>query len=545
MPNDNQGFTNEIQHYEKIREFIRQLFRYGDRSNNELKDSGRFGGTTTVSYHIKRLKHYLSDERILTNKIKTDDNKTFKSTSIVYDPLSYPINNLVNTFQECKFNVKDLLFYFNLMQSFVDDSDDMLEDDEYEDDDEITQNINDPFTLTWKSEKNVFNSSSHSWEVIEAKEGLMYKVFERIKNNYTSLKEKGLFSGDKNEIEKEIEEAPFSELSFREDYFYKLKDDLGLIIQVGSVSDSDDYWGKNALDTETKEKKKDERGYYYYRLTNDIFKDFCNSKTVLPRLLSMIRFFYNKSDIAVPGWQLSNTLETYMYDLVFDNPKEQPCFQFSDSNALTVIDNDVLWDLLCSIHRRDPVIFCYTQGDEPEVTVFPIRIISERQYGRQYLMAYHYNSGQTYIYRIDRISKVRIVQMTESEKYVFIPNLGPDTDIQKELDAIYEERMKYAWNIDFSKCENPKTVLLHFKTAPDRLDSLLHSVSQRHPEGIIFNKTENGFDYKITLANTIEIKPWIRGWGSLVTVDLESNPELYEEIKNEFMEILKKYEPVQ
>ncbi len=513
MANNTHGFVNEIKNYELIRGLIRQLFQYGDSSTKELADSKRFGSTTNLYAHLKRLQNYLKDDRLQTNAVKAAG-VTKKTTRLIYDPLTYPINNLTETFQECIFDINDIVFYFTLMQMFTTNNYEPVENiKEF-----LFHEFEDPFTLP--------NLIEDFFEIIREKRKILYE------NGYLNI--------PKNMLDAE----PFSEAYFRR-YFNKLKNEMGIFENTEPVTDH--AYEKDGKKSNTI-KVKNEDNEYFYKLTSDIFQDIGENTAVMDNLLDMVRFMYNQSDIAVPGWQLANTLTTYMFCKGMANidTKEEPIFQFMDTNVLNVIDNDIFWELINAIHSHNVISFDYTTGDEPTITVYPIRVIAERQYGRQYLFAYHYNSGEYYIYRLDKISNVELLKKDTSSKYSFLTSDGciSDADIDKRLNELYQRIFANALNIDIRNHENPQNVLIHFNTNTKNRSVLLPKVTNKTNHGEVINETETGFDYKITVPNTIEIIPWIRSFGAQAVVDAETNPELYSKIKNELSEIIKRYESV-
>lgn len=517
------GFKNEIKQYEIIRGFIRQLFQYGDKSSEELAKSNCFGATSNVSYLVRRVRNYLQDDRLIESSIK--DNKTsIKNKSLVYDPLSYPINNLTATFQEHTFDISDITFFFTLMQMFVDES--YYMDNEDEDPDNRFCLFEDFIEYTF----NTFTLKD-----------LIQNFFEILKTKKVFLYKKGQLSIKK----KDLEMSTFSESKFRR-FFNKLKDDLGIFIDTlpPTLLEKNQNHSINPL---TYGKKKSMENIYYYKLSNDIFSHFIDDQKMLKSIYDMVCFFYNQSDIAVPGWQLSNTLRTYIYSNypatdIFSH--EEPIYQFIDNNVLTVLDAEIFWDLVTAIHNHKAVSFIYkTPENELCISVYPIKVISERQYGREYLFAYSYENTKFLIYRLDRISNVHDYNISDKIKYSFL-KVEDLNNIDEALKNIYDFVFRDAWNVDISNYENPQTILLHFKTRNENLQNLKDRISSRTSKGIIKNESESGFDFEIKVTNTIEITPWIRSFGSEATVDKEHNPELHNKIKNELTEILTRYESI-
>lgn len=520
MATDNHGFTNEIKNYELVRGLIRHLFQYGDLSKKELAESKLYGSTTNLSYRMKQIQNYLKDDRLRTISIK-EGNKTIKTTNIVYDPLTYPVNNLTETFQECTYDINDITFYYCLLQMFSEeDPEDEEIIDEY-----LLHDAATPFTLP--------DLIDDFFEVIRQRREYLYKL------------------GQLRLSHDELDSPIFSYETFRR-LFNKLKNELGIFIDTAPIDDHVDFpkdqkqFHKSTKTSKEKVKNKDNE--YFYRLSDDIFSICDEDPDTLNNLMDMIRFFYNQSDIAVPGWQLANTLHSYMYfkGLVEDfDYIEEPIFQFCDSNALSVIDNDVFWTLLDYIYTKQPITFEYSVGEVKNPEVFPIKIVCERQYGRQYLFAYNYRDKKYYIYRLDRISKIDSLNMSDNDKLNFKQDISTPSDIDEFLSESYKKAFKNAWNIDISNYEAPQSILIHFKDSKARIFHLLQTIKNINREGEIQNETETSFDYLTIVPNTIEIIPWIRSFGSSATVDKEHNPDLYEKLKNNLTEMINRYEPIQ
>ena len=521
MPNKNNSFVNEIGNYELIRGLIRYLFQYGDLSNAELAASKQYGSTTNISYHMKRIKNYLADSRLCGDSFK-ENGRRIKNTRLINDPLAYPINNLTETFEKCVFNVDDLIFYYTVLQLFFDSTNCNVEDYEGDEAEPLFHSIlysNNIFTFKQLSDS--------FWDTLLKKKYLLY--------NKGQIKS----TGD------QLSKTPFSEEKFRGD-FNKLKDELGIFINTLSPYSAVKS-GSSEINPIVDKKVKDKDNQYFYKLSNDIFGHFVDDPQMLENIYDMVCFFYNHSDIAVPGWQLANTLRTYIYSNYPStkiNKAEIPIYHFTDSNVLNVLDADVFWDAITAVHNHNAISFDYkAQENEYQIIVYPIKVISERQYGRQYLFAYCYSDKAYYIYRLDRMRDIRTLDLNKEEKYAFIGTEKQD-DIDKELKNIFEVVFENAWNIDIKNYENPKSVLIHFRKGKGNLEWIKRTVSMKRGNGEIINETDEGFDYRVKVTNTVEIIPWIRQFGAQATVDRDANPELHEKLKNEMMEMLSRYESV-
>lgn len=285
-----------------------------------------------------------------------------------------------------------------------------------------------------------------------------------------------------------------------------------------------------------------------YSLAPDIFK--CLEFKELEDLQRMVLFFYNFSFLSAAGYHLSQTLNLYVKSEFpaycketgsFFAINENPVFFYKNNRLQTVIDNNVFWQILYAIHKMKPISFIYnrkhTEGGE-EKKVYPVKIITDLQYDRQYLYAYDYQAEKFNPYRIDSVSNVDILEI--NEPFVFINNTTEEADIRKEIEEIYKKNSANTWNVSFAG--EPHRVLLHFTFPQKECDKLYNRLISTGRFGNIKKTSDCTFDYDIEVKDENAMVPWIRSWGSMVMVDKATNSNLFDRIYNDSMEALKQYE---
>ena len=123
-----------------------------------------------------------------------------------------------------------------------------------------------------------------------------------------------------------------------------------------------------------------------------------------------------------------------------------------------------------------------------------------------------------------------------NEKYSFLEG---SENIVEQLDLLYNEKMKFSWNNTVA--DNIYDILIHFSCQKEEYSQLVNRVKATGRYGTIIPIDETSFDFSIKINSYIEIKPWVRGFGSYALVDKYVSPELYEEIKNDYQKECEAY----
>lgn len=483
------AFQNDIKHYDKIRDILRYLYMYGGSTKEKLVEK-KLAKSISSFYDIKqRLENYIDGEYFQEHK--SPEKGTGKKYRFMYDPFKCPVNYLAETYQNCSYVIDDVIFYFCLMQAFI-DMDIMLEPYDYCENDIEDEPIplNQCFTI---------NDLASQISIIYENNQSILDMLNNISTNETHSEQ--LFSLPKIK-------ARVSELV-----------DIGILVSVS----------------------KDQ-----YRLSSDIFSDLSSDE--LSEVQLMTQFFYNYSFLTIPGFYLSTTIAEYSQanfiskTYSFFNKQENPVFFYKNNRLQTVIDDDITWTLISAIHQKEIVHFTYKSksGTLQEYDILPMKIVIDKQYGRQYFFGYNYAYENYIMPRISSISNISITHKTKPEqKFAFVPTDYKNQDIHDVYDMLYKENISNVWNIVMG--ENTTNVHITFKFPQNNYGKLRYQLisSMRHGT---FQESGNGIiDFNIDVKNELELVPWIRSFGSYAIVDSQQNPALANKLKSDWKEALSQY----
>ena len=422
---------------------------------------------------------------------------TGKKFRFMYDPLRCPVNYLAETYQNCSYITDDIIFYFCLMQAFVDPEFpeypyDYLDDHSIITDDEIIETdddaaITDLVTIV----KNIYMNNQ---KLLEELNGVIpnYKHNEKL---FTWARIK----------------ARITELV-----------DLGILV-------------------ESSENR--------YALSSDIFADI--EVEELSDIQLMTQFFYNCTFLTVPGFYLSSTIGAYSQSVYsketdsFFYRQENPVFFYKNHRLQNVIDDDVTWQILTAIHNKAVISYSYKarNGKRFQFDVLPMKVIIDRQYGRQYFFCYNYNDKKYHMPRISSVSDIVIKKSFDKKRIYEALEKSDLSDIHAAYDRIYAKQFRNVWNTAIGNTVS--TVTIHFSFPKEEYAKLLSRLESTKRHGIITESGNGKVDFSVKTCNEVELVPWIRSFGDYATVDKNTNPELAGRLKSNWEETLKQYGIIQ
>ena len=135
-------------------------------------------------------------------------------------------------------------------------------------------------------------------------------------------------------------------------------------------------------------------------------------------------------------------------------------------------------------------------GKATKRTLQPYFIEPSSQGRHMYVFAHDSLSGQVRPFRLDRIHTARLLPTTF--------RTPDDFDIDRVTST--------SWGVWQS--ERPDHVVLRFTSEGARV--LLQNRS--HPNAVVTDLPEGGVEMRIDVASEVEMRPWVLGWGPLVTV---------------------------
>ncbi|MNZ79947.1 hypothetical protein D3C78_985660 [compost metagenome] len=282
---------------------------------------------------------------------------------------------------------------------------------------------------------------------------------------------------------------------------------------------------------------------YRYRIVNDLVHQLRDDELI--DLYDFIDIMSNTQLPSVQGYLLRDGLKKQMQRLPHDLAWSEP-FIYKYHYYSRILDEAHLFTLLGAIRSRRRIRFLYfspkkgksytSKNTNPlferetvgtlEHTI-PLKVIYDHQYGRWYLLGQHPKHG---------LKKYRLEGLTQIEE---------DDAVSEELffekQTELAQRMQYSWLIDTGR--PVKVRVRFFNPGPGIPNFVKERVQLQGQWGTIVDEEDSeSFLYEITVNGTIEIKPWLRSFGSSCEV-LEPG-KLRQEMIEEWKEIRAYYESI-
>lgn len=500
------GFINEIKNYDKLRELLRHLYMYGVYTKDQLIKNNLSTSDKTLNNWLTRFKNYIGEGNLQHTKAPYNGKQIIK---ILFDPYTCPYNFLADTYKNKTLNIVDVLFYYYIFLAFA-----------YHEEEPNIERLEEVFYV----------SCSKTYLTIENLENFIGTCCYH--SNDTIIK---LNIATRDRIKARLKEF----------------EDMGLIERVHDEC---------AYDTRVTAFNP------AYRLGKDIFKPIAPDGTtdIITDIALATQFFYNYLFFSIPGYYLHTTLkQTISYlegrqEGLKDTAtkglyslQDETMFLFSQPSIQNTMDDGVLWDIFNAMNNMVALEFDYKNQDKEidKIKVFPIKVIIEKQYGRHYLYAYSYSHinfptedyrGRSYqAYRIDSIFNLKLLNKKKTTFEFIDDNVIKTT--YEDIDNIYKNHSQNLWNVTFSPDGTSTNVLLHFNFPKEEVTTLYSRLKSQQRHGIITKISDTSYDFMINVQSEFELKPWIKSWGNRVTVDKETNPELFNNIKADREETLKQY----
>ncbi|MDQ8738960.1 WYL domain-containing protein [Paenibacillus sp. LHD-38] len=279
---------------------------------------------------------------------------------------------------------------------------------------------------------------------------------------------------------------------------------------------------------------------FRYRTYNDLVKEL--SPEELLDLYDFVDIMANTQLPSVQGYFLRDGLKKHMARRQNDY-RHQESFLYKYHYYSRILDEAHLFTLLSAIRNRRFVRFLYfspkketsyaskntnplferdTEGQEE--MMLPLKVVYDHQYGRWYLLGHHARYG---------IKKYRLEGLTQISE----EDAAAADDYEAKKSEL-EQRIQYSWLIDTGKLVTVKVRFFH--PGPGISNFVKERVLLQGQWGSITEETEDSFIYEIEVNGTIEIKPWIRSFGS--SCEVLAPLKFREEMIAEWKEIKGYYE---
>lgn len=281
---------------------------------------------------------------------------------------------------------------------------------------------------------------------------------------------------------------------------------------------------------------------FRYRIHNEMVRELSHEE-----LLDLYDFVDMMAITQVPsvqGYLLRDGLKKHMARQQEADRSAAP-FLYKYNYYSRILDEAHLFTLLGSIRQRRMVSFLYfspkkdasyaSKNTNPlferetegmQETMLPIKVIYDHQYGRWYLLGHH-PGGAIRKYRIEGLTQITLGNEVAAELFE-----------ARKLEL--EQRIQHSWLIDTGK--PVKVRVRFFHPGLGIPDFVRERVLLQGQWGEIVEEEENSFVYEIEVNGTIEIKPWIRSFGS--SCEVLAPEKLRQEMIAEWKEIRAYYESI-
>ena len=184
--------------------------------------------------------------------------------------------------------------------------------------------------------------------------------------------------------------------------------------------------------------------------------------------------------------------------------QETPIIKFKHRQLFAALDSLNLFLLLNAIKERNILhITRKTERDQISDTktkvIVPLKIIVNRQNGRQYLAAYEINE-KTYInYRIDHIVDIEFNENKFDSKEFYL------------LKSDIEQRLLHTWNVNFHANTCSKKVEMVVKIAENE-GFILNRLKREGHGGEIKQISNNNYLFTKSVYDPSEMIPWVKSF---------------------------------
>lgn len=203
-------------------------------------------------------------------------------------------------------------------------------------------------------------------------------------------------------------------------------------------------------------------------------------------------------------------------------------FGFKHHYILHALDSQVLCTLLACIHDRraaDISVFSRRHGTASTHTVYPAKIYISTQYGRQYLLCYHYRFHKPMFFRLDTVHEVT-------------PG-SPEKKYQK-YDGFISKLQENLWGVSVGNEPEKEHLEMTVRVGVGE-DYILQRLEREKRNGWVMPAGLHNYKFATDVYDAAELLPWIRTFtGRIVSLHC-SNKYVEETFLKDTEELLAMY----
>lgn len=285
----------------------------------------------------------------------------------------------------------------------------------------------------------------------------------------------------------EEEEFSIGEIveTLQSDYFDRMGN--GLVLEERTVRNKLNSYVELGLLSQTTGKRKQK---FYSLAKNDV---------KLGSWYDAISFFSEISPLGVIG--------SYLLD------KKEFCgkssyFWFKHHYMLYAMDSEILEILLEAVSEKRYVEISTLgkKNGRSGMEIYPVKIYSSTQNGREYLVGYEVSNGEFCILRLDNIKTAKPLEVCKNFQ---------------EYEADYENKKPYLWGIAMSRKKEIEHVEMTIRIGKYE-KYILARLEREKRNGFIEQIDEELYKYVVDTCDAMELMPWLRTFIGRI-VKLESS----------------------
>ena len=212
-----------------------------------------------------------------------------------------------------------------------------------------------------------------------------------------------------------------------------------------------------------------------------------------------------------------------------------PMIKFKHRQLFAVIDSYYLILLLDAIKQHKKL--CITRKSEAdnvrksEITtraIIPLKILINRQNGRQYLAAYDYIEKAFLNYRLDHITEIEYVNEYLNEEQF--------CQLRNEID----ERLHSTWNVNFFANKNPQKVELIVRVEKGE-EFVVTRLKREGHGGEVAQIAEDRYLYRKSVYDPSEMIPWVKSFIGRIVSFTSEDKAVEEQFNNDLKHIMEEW----
>ena len=268
---------------------------------------------------------------------------------------------------------------------------------------------------------------------------------------------------------------------------------------------------------------KDGRNVRYY-VAEDFWKEFSTEELV--QIYIFLDFAENVMPIEMPFIFLRRKLKLYLFSKGMRDLPEG-VFQFKHSHLFTILDNEIMLELLRAVDSRCFARIKRTESEEAEEFV-PVKLIHECTYGRQYLLCMeHWEDGAAQMIRLDRIDFAEIGDKVPEELFARAADRTSDEEQCWSTSGLGNDLHK---------------VVIEVRLDEERESYIIRRLHREGHGGEVTRCSKGLYRYEIDVRDPLEMTPWVRSFGEHMKVIEDGGSGLADHIAADWRRAVSKYE---